>query len=209
MYNRSFLNKHLVLLGLLLSMLFIAIAMLVYPGGSIIDKQASGYSFSQNYISNLLEYTALNGRDNTARPFGVIGVVLMGVFTGLAFVRFANKVDIKKYSLPIMYFGFCLMLFSSLISIPAQHDLMITISSVFTLLVVFYSSILLLKTKLMPLKILSISMLLFLYAMVYMYFTQTGLVYLPILQKWMHILQFIWLLNLEYATKQSDFEQVK
>lgn len=64
-------------------------AALKYPGSSPKDSRSVGFQWTENYISDMLEYKAVNGADNHARPFAVVGVVLMGLFTGLAFVRFA------------------------------------------------------------------------------------------------------------------------
>lgn len=40
------------------------IAMVLYPGGTIIDKNTEGYLFFYNFLSNLGERTARNGEDN-------------------------------------------------------------------------------------------------------------------------------------------------
>ena len=38
--------------------------MILYPGGTIIDKDTDGYLFFYNFLSNLGEITARNGEDN-------------------------------------------------------------------------------------------------------------------------------------------------
>jgi len=40
------------------------ISMILYPGGTIIDKDTDGYLFFYNFLSNLGEITARNGEDN-------------------------------------------------------------------------------------------------------------------------------------------------
>ena len=202
-------KKNIVLFGLILSIVFLFIAGFYYPGGSLKNVNSIGYSFTENYISNLLEYKAVNGMDNNARPFGIIGVVLLGLSSGLAFVRLSQKIDLKKYSLVIKYLGILLIIFSFLITIPSLHNLMVTLSSIATLLLVFYVTIFLIKSKLKLLKLTSIILLVVFYGAAYMYFTKTGLDYLPTVQKIIHILQIIWILGLEYFTTKKDFDPIK
>lgn len=206
---KTFFTKNLVLFGLILSICFLFVAGFLYPGGSPKSINSIGYSFTDNYISNLLEYKAVNGMENKARPFGVAGVVLLGLVSGLAFVRLSQKIDLKKYSIVIKYLGILLIILSFLITIPSLHNLMVTLSSISTLLLVFYVTILLVKSKLQLLKLTSIILLGIVYGAAYMYFTKTGLDFLPIVQKIIHILQIIWILGLEYFTIRKDFDHIK
>ncbi|MBK9735878.1 MAG: hypothetical protein IPO92_13355 [Saprospiraceae bacterium] len=202
-------KKNIVLFGLVLSIVFLFIAGYHYPGGSPKDINSIGYSFKENYISNLLEFKAVNGMENKARPFGVIGVILLGLSSGLAFVRLSKKVDSNKYLVVIKNVGIILIILSSLISIPSLHDTMVTLSSIATLLLFFYVTVLLIKSKLLLLKFSSIFLLLVSYGAAYMYFFRAGLDYLPIVQKTIHILQIILILGLEYLTTRKDFEHIK
>lgn len=43
------------------------IATLVYPGGSLLDKNSKGFDWSKNFISNLFATKAINGLENPAR----------------------------------------------------------------------------------------------------------------------------------------------
>ena len=201
-------SNYIVPLGLFVAVLLVVIASLKYPGGSIHDITTIGYRWTENYISNLLDYNALNGKPNDARPFAVAGAVLMGITMGIAFVRFANKVNIRQYSIVIKWLGIVLIVFSVLITIPAQHDLMVTLGSVSTLFIFFYITILILKSRLVFLKILSVLFLLSFYGAAFMYFTRTGLDYLPTVQKLIHISQIIWVIGLEYFTTKEDFTHI-
>ncbi len=206
---KNLFKKNIVLFGLILSIVFLFIAGFYYPGGSLKNVNSIGYSFTENYISDLLDYKAVNAMDNSARPFGIIGVVLLGLSSGLAFVRLSQKIDLKKYSVVIKYLGIFLIIFSFLITIPSLHDLMVTLSSIATLLLVFYVTILLVKSKMQLFKLTSIILLVVFYGAAYMYFTKTGLDYLPTVQKIIHILQIIWILGLEYFTTKKDFDHIK
>jgi len=56
---KSFLEKNLIATGIILSLISLFIAFTLYPGGTVKDPDFKGYSMTENYISNLLEYKAL------------------------------------------------------------------------------------------------------------------------------------------------------
>jgi hypothetical protein len=206
---KTFLHKNSVLIGITLSLSAIFIAAMLYPGGTANDPSASGYSFSENYISNLLEYRALNGKENLARPWAMVGAMLMGVTTGLAFLRFGRKVDQKKYAIPLNLFSFALIIVNVFIVVPSLHDLMVTLGSILTLLIFFYATVVLVKSRLTVLKVLSVLCLVFFYGAAFMYYSRTALAYMPIVQKLIHVLQIIFILGIDYYTAKPDFAQVK
>jgi hypothetical protein len=154
----------------------------------------------------MLEYKAVNGSDNPSRPLAVVGVVLMGLISGLAFMRFAQKVGIKKYAIVIRWCAIILMLFSVLVTIPSLHFLMVNLSICVNLLVFFYVTILLLKSDLTLFKFLAVFFLISFYGATYMFSSRTGLEYMPLVQKITHIFQITWLLGLEYFTRSEDFK---
>jgi hypothetical protein len=199
------LKKNIVLIGMSLSILCLIAASLYYPGGSPKDAQSIGFHWTENYISDMLDYRAVNGEENKARPFAVVGVVLMGLSTGLAFVRFARKVGVKKYSAVIQYGGLGLILFAILGTLPSLHDLSVTLSIFLNLLVFFYVMITLVKSRLTVFKVLAIVFLATFYGASYMFGTRTGLEYMPLVQKITHIIQIVWILGLEYYTRKEDF----
>ncbi len=56
-------------IGILLFVILNFISMAVYPGGTIIESDTKGYSFFYNFLSNLGEWTAKNGEDNTVSAY--------------------------------------------------------------------------------------------------------------------------------------------
>lgn len=147
--------------------------------------------------------------NNPARPWGILATIFMGLTSGFAFVRFSQKINLKKYALVIKVLGFALILITSLIAIPNLHDLMVTIGSILTLLLYFYVTVLLVKSKLQFLKVLSITFLIFFYGAAFMYFTRTALEYMPTVQKVIHLLQIVFILGIEYFSSKTDFDQIK
>lgn len=206
---KFFIKKHITFIGVILALVSFIVATILYPGGSIKDTKTIGYSITENYISNLLEYKALNDMDNPARPWGIMATVLMGLVTGFAFVRFSKKIALKKYAVIIRVLGYTLILITSLITIPNLHNLMVTIGSILTLLLYFYVTVFILKSKLTVLKYLSVFFLTCFYGAAFMYFTRTALDYMPTVQKIIHIIQIVFILGIEYYTSKVDFDHIK
>lgn len=198
-------QKNIVLIGVTLSVLCLVAASLQYPGGSPKDSRSVGFQWTENYISDMLDYKAVNGADNQARPLAVAGVLLMGLSTGFAFVRFARKLNVKKYTLVIQYGGLLLILLTALSAIPSLHDLSVSLSIFLNLLVFFYVMVVLLKSQLTIFKVLSVVFLAGFYGASYMFGTKTGLQYMPLVQKITHVIQIAWILGLEYFTRKEDF----
>ena len=48
----------------------------------------------------------------------------------------------------------------------------------------------------------------FFYVVTYMYSTRSYVEYLPIMQKAIHLVQIVWVLALEYFTKEEDFQHI-
>ena len=67
--------KHSVLICLIISVILMGIATLVYPGGSLHDKNSIGFDWSENFFSNLFEEKAINGSENTSRIWALTGMV--------------------------------------------------------------------------------------------------------------------------------------
>ncbi len=196
------------MIGIALSVLCLIVASLHYPGGSPKDIHSVGFQWTENYISDMLEFKAVNGADNKARPLAVAGVMLMGLSTGFAFVRFARKLRVKGLSVVIKYGGLLLILLTALGTVPSLHDLSVTLSIFLNLLVFFYVMVTLLKSRLTVFKVFSVVFLASFYGASYMYGTKSGLEYMPLVQKITHIIQIVWILGLEYFTRKEDFEHL-
>ncbi|TAE79932.1 MAG: hypothetical protein EAY81_10885 [Bacteroidetes bacterium] len=204
----TILKKHFTLLGIAVALLLLVMASFTYPGGTPSNPLTVGYRFTENYISHLLEINALNGQANTARPWAVAGVLLFGITIGLSMVEFAKKIPLKSASVVITYGGLLLTLLGVLVTIPSLHHLVVTLSSIISLIVFFYITVMLIKSKLTTLKVLSVLFLMAHYVACYQFFTRSYLEHLPLMQKIIHISQVFWLLGLRYFTHKQDFEHI-
>jgi hypothetical protein len=201
-------KKYSILIGITVGTLLLIISTFYYPGGTNENINSEGYDWANNYISNLLRPLAVNGEENTSRPFGIFGILFLTTSFGLFFVKFSNKIKIRSASLVIKYLGILATIFGLVTVIPSMHDIMVTLSSILTLLIFFYITVMVIKSKLTVMKIMSIVFLLAFYFGAYMYFSRFQLEYMPIMQKIIFLMKIAWVLSLEYFTDKEDFEHI-
>lgn len=201
------LKKYSVLLGIIISVSLLLIATMVYPGGSLFDKNSVGFNWTKNFISNLFPAKAVNGADNPSRIWADAGMIFLALSFAIFFIHFSKKIPQKGAAGIIKYFGAAGMLFTFLIVTPL-HDIMITISSTIFLVSMFYITVFILKSRLHLFKLLCVLFLLIFYYTLYLYgFRKYDL--LPIMQKIIFISCIILVLALEHFTKKEDFEHIK
>ncbi len=201
-------QKYSVLFGVIIGTLLLVISTMYYPGGTYENVNSEGYDWANNYISNLLRPLAVNGEANTARPLAILGVLFLTASFGLFFVNFSYRIKIRSASLVIKYFGILATILGFITVVPSMHDLMVTLSSILTLLIFFYITVMVSKSKLTSMKVMSIAFLSTFYFGAYMYFARFQLDYMPIMQKIIFAMKITWVLSLEYLTKKEDFEYI-
>lgn len=197
-------QKYSVLICVIISVLFLVIASLLYPGGSILDQHSEGFDWSKNFFSNLFSAKALNGTLNPGRVWALTGMVFHSIAYGLFFVHTSRKIPHRHSSLVLKSVGIINMLFTFLIATPL-HDIMVTVSSTLTMLGLFYITVFILRTKLHWLKFFCIGSLLLFYSTLYLYGSgDWGL--LAVMQKAAFICFLSLSLTIEYFTSDADFQ---
>src|SRR5215831_3194989 len=200
-------KKHSVLVGVASSLILMIIAISIYPGGSMFDKNSTGFDWTKNFISNLFATKALNGVDNRSRPWADMGMIFISISMGIFFIHFSKKIPAKGAANVINYLGAANVLFIFLIVTPL-HGLMVIIASTLFLISLFYITIFILKTRLLLFKLFCIICLLIFYCTLFLYGTNNWRI-LPVMQKVTFISSILLVLALEYFTKKEDFEHIK
>lgn len=203
---KQMVKKYSVLICLVISVIFIIIATLVYPGGSLLDKNSIGFDWSKNFLSNLFAPKALNGSENPGRIWALIGMAFHSVGYGIFFINMSKKIPSRQWANILKFIGATNMLLIFLIATPL-HDLG-TISIILTLLGLFTITVFILKSKLHLLKFCCIICLLTFYC----FFSLFGFGYLGlavIMQKVYNLSSMLLVLGLEYFTRYEDFIQIK
>jgi len=198
------LRKYAVLSGILIAIVLLFVATLHYPGGSQADKNSIGYSWKDNYFSNLFNEKAINGVDNASKPSAVAGMFFLCASFALFFYQFPQKIPSKVAAGVIKYFRVLAMVCAFLIATPL-HDLMVTVAGTGALVSMFYIAVFIFKSKMSLLKIFTILVLLVFYCCNYLYYTRSYLVALPIMQKVLFVTIIAWILYLEHFTTNVDF----
>jgi hypothetical protein len=199
-------RKYSVLICLVTSGILIVIATLDYPGGSLVDKNSIGFSWSKNFLSNLFAPKAINSSENPGRIWAIIGMAFHSVGYGIFFINMSKKISSRQWAGILKIIGVTNIIFIFLIATPL-HDLG-TISIVLTLFGLFTITVFILKSKLRLLKFCCIICLLIYYC----FFSLFGLGYLGlsiIMQKVYIISSMLLVLGLEYFTRYEDFLQIK
>ena len=199
-------KKYSVLICLVISVILIVKATLVYPGGSLLDKNSIGFDWSKNFLSNLFATKAINGSENPGRIWAIIGMAFHSVGYGIFFINMSKKISSRQWANILKFIGATNILFIFLIATPL-HDLG-TISIILTLFGLFTITVFVLKSKLHLLKFCCIICLLTFYC----FFSLYGFGYLGlavIMQKVYNASSMLLVLGLEYFTKHEDFIQIK
>ncbi len=89
------LKKYSVLIGVAISISLLLIATMVYPGGSLFNKDFVGFDWSKNFISNLFAAKAVNGLDNPSRIWADGGMIFLSVSFAIFFINFSKKIPAK------------------------------------------------------------------------------------------------------------------
>ena len=200
-------KKYSVLLCIIVSLVFLVTATLLYPGGSILNKNSIGFSWSENFISNLFASNAINGSANPSKIWALIGMVFHAVGNGIFFISTSKKLPQKHAASVLKYTGVLNMGFTFLI-VTSLHDLMVKISSTLSLLGLFYITVFILKTKLHFFKIFCIICLLMFYYTLFLYGSgDWGL--LAIMQKVSFFFSILLVLGIEYFTGWDNFKHIK
>lgn len=200
-------RKHSVLIGIILSLGFFIIAILIYPGGSRFDEYAIGFDWKKNFISNLFQAKALNGHGNPSRIWAYLGMILLPLSYAVFFNNMSKKLPDKNAACILRYGGVANILCMFLIVTPL-HDLMLNISLTLFWTCIFIISVFILKTNLHVFKFICVLCLIIFYYSIYLWATNDWDV-LPTTQKLNFINSALLILGLEYFTKKEDFAHIK
>jgi hypothetical protein len=115
---QQFLNLFIII-GPIQYIILTFIAMLFYPGGTLVDEYSSGYLFFSNFFSDLGRTISLSGEENII-SYSIF--TLTALFMGVAFLLynvlmiwfFKESIDDKKITLKIIYLAALFGILSSL-----------------------------------------------------------------------------------------------
>ncbi|HEY5405637.1 MAG TPA: hypothetical protein VIJ92_01055 [Ginsengibacter sp.] len=200
-------KKYSVLTGVVISFILMIIAISIYPGGSMFNRNSVGFDWGKNFISNLFATKALNGAENPSRIWACLGMIILPFSYAIFFINMSKKIPDKNAANILKYGGAVNILFMFLIVTPL-HDLMLNISITLFWTCIFIVTVFILKTRLHLFKFFCVVCLVIFYYSIYLWAISDWNL-LPLMQKVNFINSTLLILGLEYFTKQKDFAHIK
>jgi len=200
-------KRHSVLIGVTISLLFLVIAISIYPGGTYQDKNTVGFDWTKNFISNLFGAKALNGAENPSRIWAFLGMFFLPLSYAIFFISMSKKLP-EKNAANILKYASAANIICMFLIVTFLHDLMLNISITLFWTCIIVVTVFIFKTKLVFFKFFCVLCLIIFYFGIYLWATNNW-AWLPTMQKLNFINSTLLILGLEYFTKQEDFADIK
>jgi hypothetical protein len=195
-------KRHLPLICILLGCALVLLATRFYPGGTLDDPTVAGFDWSRHYLTNLFRPMALNGQQNPARPYAIVGVWMYCAGMAELFRQLAAGMAPARHAKWVQISGIAAMVYSAL-TVTRMHDLMVTISFGFTVAADVVLLDWLWRRRQLPQWIAGIANLVVLFIVAFVYYGEVGMVALPTLQKLTFLSSTTWLLWLHKSSATS------
>jgi hypothetical protein len=180
--------------GTLIFVLLYFFAAVFYPGGSPVNKNSIGFSWTNNYWCNLLNETAINGQPNPAKPVALTGMFVLCFTLSFFWFIFPKQINISKnLKLIIQVSGILAMTVAFFLFTPLNHDLVTNLASSFGAIATIGTFIGLYKNKLFALFAFGLLNILLVVLNNLYYYNKELIVYLPVVQKISFATFLVWI----------------
>ncbi|RYG36583.1 MAG: hypothetical protein EOO01_30710 [Chitinophagaceae bacterium] len=180
------------IIGFILFIILYVVAASLYPGGSEIDRFARGFSLRHNYWCDLLQYKSENGQTSPSRPVAILALGILSLSLALFWLimppRLTKKVLTKR---TIQSTGMVSMLILFFLQ-AESHDIILNIASITGCIAIASMIYLLFRAGLYVLFSMGVVGILLLALNIYIYYSKTGIYYLPLIQKFSFALLLLW-----------------
>jgi hypothetical protein len=106
------------------------LATLYYPGGSHPDHLSRGFSWTSNYWCNLVDYKAINGEINQARPMAMSAMIILCLSLGVFWNFFPLMYSVKAWVQSLTRFSGLAAMLTGMFLGTLNHDWVINVASV-------------------------------------------------------------------------------
>lgn len=180
--------------GTILFVVLYVVATFLYPGGSQVDKNAIGFSWTNNYWCNLLNENAINGQLNPAKPVALSAMFVLCFTLAYFWFLFPNKINLnKKLKLVIQISGTLSMTIAVFLFTNINHDLITNLASSFGAIATIGTFAGLYKNKWFGLFAFGFLNILLVGLNNLCYYNKELIVYLPVIQKITFATFLIWI----------------
>lgn len=193
------------LFGSALFLLLYFIATLYYPGGTYLDKNFRGFSWTQNYWCNLLNENAINGQHNPARPIAFTAMAVLCVTLSIFWYLFPKWADFKAKQRYILQASGFLSMAISVFIFTSLHDTIINLGGLFGLIALAGTLIGLRRLRWIKLFYMGIIVVALIGLNNLLYYNASLIYYLPVVQKitFLFVLLWICLINVSWLRQNS------
>ncbi|MEQ1746111.1 MAG: hypothetical protein ABMA02_11835 [Saprospiraceae bacterium] len=190
------------LLGVAVFVVLFGCAASLYPGGNQTNPHAPGFDWLHNYWCDLLGPVADNGQLNPARPVAMLAMIVLGVALAFFWYRLAGFLaGSRSRRVAVRVSGIVSMTTACLLFTP-WHDIALVVSGSAVLVALAATLIFLRQNHQKQLLRLGLACMLFFVANNAIYWTKTGLAWLPILQKVTICVFLYWIARISLLLKR-------
>ena len=180
------------LAGCTLFLILYIIATLYYPGGSQLDQNSKGFSWTQNYWCNLLNENAINGQPNPARPIALAAMSALCLTLTVFWYIFPRQIQFTKTGrLTIQLSGLTAMIIGMFL-FTGFHDMVINVATSFGFIALTGTFVGLNKLKWKKLFWMGLFNIVLVALNNVLYFDKNLLFYLPVVQKITFLYFLLW-----------------
>ena len=191
--------------GTIVFVVLYIVATLLYPGGSQIDKNSIGFSWTNNYWCNLLNDNAINGQHNPAKPIAMTGMFVLCLTLSFFWFLFPRHINLdRKLKLAIQISGTIAMTIAFFLFTNINHDLVTNLAATFGAISTIGTFIGLYKTKWFGLFAFGLLNIILVGLNNYVYYTKGLIIYLPVIQKISFATFLIWICCIDIKLYQRE-----
>ena len=181
------------LFGALLFICLYFVATLFYPGGSQVDINSKGFSWTNNYWCNLLNENAMDGQHNSARPLAILAMFVLCLTLAIFWYIFPKQADLKKSNQLTIQISGVLAMTIGMFLFTDLHDTIVNIASLCGLVAVIGTLIGLHKLKWIKLFWFGIFNLTLVVLNNILYYGEGLKLFLPVVQKMTFLFFLLWI----------------
>jgi hypothetical protein len=196
------LKDYLPTIGILIFIGLYIYSTTLYPGGSQADLNSKDFDWLNNYWCTMFDMKALNGQPNPARPFSIIGMIILWTSLLIFFFKFSLILSSNQFwKRAIQLSATISILLASLLFTPL-HDFVTTASSFFGLFTLIGILLGVAKSNLNIYKLTGLFCILLLGINNYIYYTRQFIHSLPLIQKFTFVFVLLWIIGLNHKMAQ-------
>jgi hypothetical protein len=176
----------------------------LYPGGSDINKRATGFSWQHNYWCELMATNGQNGQPNTARPVAITAMVVLAISLIIFWYHIPRLFPYRQISNRVIRFCGIGSMFVMPLLLAGFHDTVINTAALFGCIAILGLLINLYRYKMYQLFYHGIFCLLLCGINNYIYYSKDLLHYLPVVQKISFIFFLLWFILLSVKLYRKE-----